>query len=288
LVKLFIGLGLLLFSGGIGAALYGLPYLVLEYGFTLVIGGIVGATGGLVLIGMGVLLKEVRRVGLKLTGSPQQAAIIASTKEASPPVVDQVDTLKPDSQGELFEPGVAAGIAKTALATAAVGGAAFAASRVSPFDKIERALEDVLETTRGDAKVVSETDETGRDSVNGGLNASREEQAGIRTLSFADGETRAETTDRADQDEVNLPGLPLSEVATIRSDPSAEPSSPDYQPVSSDEGVVRVYTIGDSSFTMYKDGTIRANTPQGMLTFSTMDELKTYLDQRPVASSAKA
>jgi hypothetical protein len=288
LVKLFIGLGLLLFFGGIGAALYGLPYLVLEYGFTFVIGGIVAATGGLVLIGIGVLLKEVRRVGLKLAIPAAQEVAVAEINDTSAPAANMADAPKPDQQGDLFAPGVA----KVATAMAMSGGAALAASRISPFDKIERALEDVLETTRGEAKSLATIDDDRQEPDDRqGLDDSQElaeysrddivsEDANARPPLLSDSETEALRSE--------LTGLKDVPVPAVKAPEPAEPSQPDHQPVSSDEGVVRVYTIGDSSFTMYKDGTIRADTPQGLRTFTTMEELKNYLDQRPVASSAKA
>jgi hypothetical protein len=286
LVILFIGLGLLLFLGGIGAAVYGLPYLVLEYGFTFVIGGIVAATGGLVLIGIGVLLREMRRVGMKLVAPEAGVAMPVAGHDRTPaPATDSADTARTGQQGDLFAPAADFGAAKVAAAgasisVAALGGAALAASRVSPFDKIERALEDVLETTRGDAREGAATDDDGPDLADDSLADSKSEEPDTEPSAFADSDTEALRSELT-----GLKGDPLPVAAAPVPD---GPVQPDHQPVSSDEGVVRVYTIGDSSFTMYADGTIRADTPQGLRTFTTMEELKTYLDQRPVASSAKA
>ena len=172
------------------------------------------------------------------------------------------------------------------MATAAAGGAAIAIGRISPFDKIERALEDVLETTRGEAKAAAGEDVS--QTTHDDPAAVEPEGAGIQTLSFGDGEDNAQAPEMAGMDEDDLPGAPPLEPAVADPELPEAPSPTERPPVSSDEGVVRVYTIGDSSFTMYADGTIRADTPQGIRTFTTMDELKAYLDQRPMASSAKA
>lgn len=276
MVILFTGLGLLLFFGGVGTALYGLPYLVLEYGFTSVIGGIVAATGGLVLIGIGVLVREVRRVGLKLTVAgipavrPETATPPAKADDLPAPVPDIADTPRPDQQGDLFEPG----LARAAVAVAAAGGAV-AASRASPFDKIERALEDVLETTRGEGRNgTATTDDEPRPA-----HPARDPDDDGKGADFAFADSDA------------LAPEPEPEAAGANEEPETRTTDappPERRPVSSDEGIVRVYTIGDSSFTMYSDGTIRADTPQGARYFATMDELKAYLDQRPIASSAKA
>jgi hypothetical protein len=55
------GLGLS-FGGGAAAIVDGLPYLVLERGFTQVIIGTVAATAGLIMLALAWVLVEVRRV----------------------------------------------------------------------------------------------------------------------------------------------------------------------------------------------------------------------------------
>jgi hypothetical protein len=49
------------------------------------------------------------------------------------------------------------------------------------------------------------------------------------------------------------------------------------RPAASEEGVVGAYQVGDTHFTMYADGSIKARTPEGEYSFASMDELKTYL-----------
>jgi hypothetical protein len=48
-------------------------------------------------------------------------------------------------------------------------------------------------------------------------------------------------------------------------------------PAANAEGVVSVHRIGDSTYTMFSDGTIRAETPNGAFGFATVAELKAYL-----------
>jgi hypothetical protein len=48
-------------------------------------------------------------------------------------------------------------------------------------------------------------------------------------------------------------------------------------PAANAEGVVSVHRIGDATYTMFADGTIRAETPEGAFGFSTVAELKAYL-----------
>lgn len=56
-----------------------------------------------------------------------------------------------------------------------------------------------------------------------------------------------------------------------------EGPAPAAEPAASEEGVVGAYQVGDAHFTIYADGSIRARTPDGEYSFSSMDELKVYL-----------
>lgn len=274
----FTAIGLLLLCGGGGAVAYGWPYLVLEYGFTIVITGVVCATSGLVLIGIGNLLKRLKRLeGQLATAIPSLDAHRAPAAEAP------ADAVRASSQSEA----AAVAMAAPAIAAAATG-------QISPFDKIERALGDVLDLTRGaEPAAVQGADATGptTDPLPVRREPAREQDehppletvggatlAGIRkaldqSLAGESEAARDVTTghDRAHQISTSTgPALSPDEGAIAGAG----------APVASDEGVVRVYTIGDSSFTMYADGTIRAMTPEGALVFTTMEQLKTYLDRR--------
>jgi hypothetical protein len=67
------------------------------------------------------------------------------------------------------------------------------------------------------------------------------------------------------------PAIEEAEAAT--EEPPAEPPGP----AASEEGIVGAYQVGDTHFTMYADGSIKARTPEGEYSFASMDELKTYL-----------
>jgi hypothetical protein len=60
---------------------------------------------------------------------------------------------------------------------------------------------------------------------------------------------------------------------------SVGPSQASTLPGISDEGIIGVHTVGASTFTMYADGTIRAETPDGPRQFENVAALKLYLAQ---------
>lgn len=71
----------------------------------------------------------------------------------------------------------------------------------------------------------------------------------------------------------------VDEVVTDEAETAAEAPQPAEppRPAASDEGVVGAYQVGDTHFTMYADGSIKARTPDGEYSFASMEELKTYL-----------
>jgi len=52
------------------------------------------------------------------------------------------------------------------------------------------------------------------------------------------------------------------------------------EPVSSDEGIIAAYNVGDSSYAMLADGRIRVSTPDKQHLFMSMDELKLFMAER--------
>jgi hypothetical protein len=62
-------------------------------------------------------------------------------------------------------------------------------------------------------------------------------------------------------------------------DAPVEPAAPP-SPAVSEDGVVAAYTVGDSAFTMYADGRIVAETPEGRYSFASMDELRLFMAER--------
>lgn len=67
----------------------------------------------------------------------------------------------------------------------------------------------------------------------------------------------------------------------VEPEPEALPEAPvadsPAQPEASDEGVVGAYQVGDTYFTIYADGSIQAQTPDGDYSFASMEELKLFL-----------
>ncbi len=81
---------------------------------------------------------------------------------------------------------------------------------------------------------------------------------------------------RAEHAPVLEPPLPDTEPAQ----PAAPETAANPAPVQSNDGVIAAYTVGDSSFTMYADGRIEAEAPEGRFTFASIDELRAFMAER--------
>jgi hypothetical protein len=116
LIAIFVLLGLALLGGGAAAILDGLPYLVLERGFTQVIIGTIAATAGVILLALAWVLVEVRRVKAALSNAGM-AMSVASLAGASQP-----QDAAPTPQGAL------PGAAEAAIGVGVGAGAVIAAA----------------------------------------------------------------------------------------------------------------------------------------------------------------
>ncbi|MGL4975303.1 MAG: hypothetical protein ACRC56_08400 [Bosea sp. (in: a-proteobacteria)] len=338
MVKLFIGLGVLIFFAGAAAVGLGLPYVVLERGFTQVIVGTVGMNAGLVLIGIGVVLREIRKGRVAATAAATPAAAV----DAPQPEAGSIAPLATAA---------AAGAAAAGLAVAASTNAEAASDKLTQpefdwpkldqpaavpeptlnlpkfelppldmpkldlpkfdlpkFDLPKLGLPAVDETplvdTAGLSDVVPGQDEFSRLRAALSDQLERPDSVGADVADAPEIVPVSEVDDQEEDVEVEQPtseGAPdtAPDAAAIASEDEAEeelatpepevveaeteePQAKQPEPareVVSDEGVVRAYQVGDTAFTVYGDGTIRAETREGEYTFQSMEEVRAFLAQ---------
>ena len=73
--------------------------------------------------------------------------------------------------------------------------------------------------------------------------------------------------------------------------PKSPPPPPPVAPVpatkheaESERQIVGRHVSGDSTYVMFSDGTVEAHTPDGVLHFASLDELRAYADERDAAN----
>jgi hypothetical protein len=114
LIILFVLLGVLLLGGGAATIIDGLPYLVLERGFTQVIVGTVIATGGVLMLALSRVLAELRRMRASLSETVTALAARPAAGEAVPGLATGKTALAAGA-------GLAAGAAAAVLANREAG-----------------------------------------------------------------------------------------------------------------------------------------------------------------------
>jgi|UPI00082F40D2 hypothetical protein len=121
LIILFILLGLTFLGGGAAAIIDGMPYLVLERGFTQVIIGTVVAVAGVILLALAAVLAKLRTLENKISGATMALSLAgaAGVTASEPGAVAQPSLADPAAMtGAAAVAGALAGAGLAAAATA--------------------------------------------------------------------------------------------------------------------------------------------------------------------------
>src|SRR6202034_2461486 len=87
---------------------------------------------------------------------------------------------------------------------------------------------------------------------------------------------RARGADAPPRRPVRTPST-VTEVAAIPDRPSPPPRAEEQPPVT----VLKSGVVDGMAYSLYSDGSIEAQMPEGMMRFASIDDLRTHLDPRP-------
>ncbi|GEP09224.1 hypothetical protein [Methylobacterium gnaphalii] len=294
IIALF-ALSLVMIVGGIAAVVQGFPYVRLESGQVLVIGGATAASAGAVLLGIAVALMELRRLfsTLRRHDGGEVASEPALPMSAAPLRAPSIEETSPLSAGPATATAGAAGLAGVALGSARdlAGHDHHPSLDSAPSYHLEAEppLPDLLSPA-----VPSQVSSPAPDepiSPDEDLFASPEDRPGHGPRAAVDAmidEKSAEPTPEPDPAQEELALRPaLEEPALAEPEPAAtdassipeEPAATETEPLKSDDlQVVGTYSSGANTYVMFANGTIQADTPRGQFTFQSLDELKAFVD----------
>jgi len=259
MVLLGAGLGLLLV--GLGALGYGIPYKEFGFGNTLIIAGAVAACSGFLMIGLWAVARELQQISQRLGG------VVAGAQPAFP--------------------------AESSLAPALVPPALSRASESVSADP--GAAPPWLEG-RGDAPLPPPAEAAPKPRRNllfTSTSRKERERAAARAseplapdLLSADLRPNPPAVD-APLVEPFGPMPPAFEDAWPKSErawragrgpaPDAAPAARDDKPQVT---VLKSGVVDGMAYSLYSDGSIEAQMPEGMMRFASIDELRSHLDQR--------
>jgi hypothetical protein len=302
--------GVLMMATGAGLGAWGAPYHMLDWGGTLVLSGTTLGSAGAIVVMLAAVLGQLGRMAA--TAADAKPVVLhadaSPAGRADPPLdtatVTAGSEAPPQGAGPVVSPvaATAAVVAGGGLATAAASILSSVSARPdeaglqakvaldapvteSPAyqspdrDALFSKVEDAVRALKADADAgLPGTTQTGMD-------ADRDAFSDLRAdLRAADGETLeasvSDTDDaddsRIDDDRADEPAVDLDEGRPAQ----GEERHAGREPAASDEGVVAAYTVGDISYTMFADGRIRADSPEGEQVFGSMDELKAHMAKR--------
>ncbi|MFE1601756.1 hypothetical protein [Methylobacterium sp. ID0610] len=263
MIGALFALSLLMILGGLAAIAQGLPFVRLEIGWTMVIAGAVGASGGAVLLGIAVAVARLARIEHLLAARAQAGR--AAAPEPAPPLPAMplplraeappapAPALSAEPVPPADEPPPAPPVPSPVAAALGEAGVASAAVLAAPELRFTRADPDDHPSSPAETEPAPSSE----------LPSPPPDAAAAVPAAPPPEEPRAE---------IPAPEMPPA--------PAPEPPSgpePEAGPGPEEPAIVGTYASGGNTYVMYSDGTIDAQTPGGKYRFHSLDELKTFI-----------
>jgi hypothetical protein len=263
--------GAIAVAAGVGMIGYGIPVREFSFGNTLIIAGTTAAVGGLVLIGVGAVVSQLRRLAETLAAQPASSRrpFEAFEPPAGPraaPVSNRVPGPpgKPQSEGRKLPP------AMEASAAAAIRGDSRPASVPAPK----------LQNPDRQGATGQEVAEEPAPPPRGGSNAppapGPEFEAPWQSPPPPSRAAKSSNFDSMWPADSRLAKRPI--VGEAKSEPRSD-MAPTPMPASPGEpaAILKSGVVDGMGYTLYTDGSIEAELPQGTLRFASINELREHL-----------
>jgi hypothetical protein len=294
IVSLIAGIGLLL--AGILAIAFGIPVKEFSFGNTLILVGTVSACSGILMIGLWIVIRELRAIARRL--GPGAAAELRAATTPPPALTAVLGDQAPEDGGFLFgrdqpatDPGHAGPAAPPPWHEEAASrdrGRSDApvvpeppepAPAVKPkrnllFSSSSRKERERAQTRTGDAPAADP-------GTPPAITPAPAEPSESPPATFDDAWPKPERSRTLD------PARRSGRAPSTFADANAGSASADRPPPaarSEDPPPVTVLKSGvvdGMAYSLYSDGSIEAQMPEGMMRFASIDELRAHLDHRP-------
>lgn len=310
IVLLIAGIGVIL--AGLAAIGFGIPVKEFGFGNTLILTGSVGVCTGLIMISLGLVVREMRRLAAELAVVEPRAAAPLSRRELKLPPASQDsddenddalapfgrETFAPPASGPTGpEPGVPPWQDEVLrdrerLAAAATSLAEEPKRRNLLFTSTRRDRE----KDRTDAVAQAlELDLSGpasappRDEAAGFDDAKQVEEAPRFEDAWPRGERPAPQPDRPRFSDAIRQAARASATHAERfsdrlPDPSEIPDRDEPAPAASQRApgvtVLKSGVVDGMAYSLYSDGSIEAQMPEGLMRFASIDDLREHLENR--------
>ncbi|KMO44111.1 hypothetical protein VQ03_04975 [Methylobacterium tarhaniae] len=293
-------LALLMLIGGLAAMIQGIPFVRLEVGWTMVIAGTVGASGGAVLLGITAAVARLARIERALVERASTPQAIAEPAAAAPgiapvraarsePVLPPIPF--PAAPPLAHEPRPAEPTGLDGGAALAAGAAVAAAGLAASELRLTRAEDPDLPSHEPSPQAPLPQDPSLQDPP---LQEPPLQDRPPHEPAPPAGEVRPMAAGMREDapsapPAAEPPPAPEPVVETSEREEAARPEEfPHQEPSRGDipqddrfeeppgKTVIGTYDSGGNTYTMYADGTIDADTPAGRFHFASIEELKVF------------
>ncbi|HEV7879342.1 DUF308 domain-containing protein [Bradyrhizobium sp.] len=289
--------GIAVLAAGLLAIVFGIPVKEFSFGNTLILAGAIAACAGAILLGLSVVVREIRNIARRLGSADLATSRVSSDQQASAagsgdrppdngvlpgrdqPAPEDLDAAKP-------APSPSAGSAPWRDEAAARDRARSrgdvtaepAPSEAAAATKARRNLLFSSSSRRERERAARTTDPAAADS-GPAPPVTPPDPKDAAPASFEDAWPQS---DRARPDALRRTRTPSTFAEPNAATPAPERPAPT---ASSEESapvtVLKSGVVDGMAYSLYSDGSIEAQMPEGMMRFASIDELRSHLDQRP-------
>jgi hypothetical protein len=288
-------LGILLTAAGAAAIGFGLPINDLSRGSTLILAGVFGLVGGLLLIGLAAVAAEVRKVVRALHARPAVPHPVARTAETTALPADTAQRESPPAEPVAAAPAPSLEVSASAIERLR-----------SSIPRAERSVpeaEEVPLSPNGQhqpAPVESSAAEPAPRAVGAAAVETREPKLDFLFRARPARPAQQPEFDslwpkRATRETLPDPRLEVARApaATSTADgraapiPPAAPAAAPAAPQPADEArtvaILKSGVVDGMAYTLYADGSIEAQLPQGTVRFGSIAELRAHIESNTQA-----
>lgn len=265
--------GIAAFTAGVAVLGYGISLIAFSLGSTLMTVGAIGVSTGLLLLGLWLVCRELRALARRLDGNelpllPRKAAApVAASETSLPPVVIGDLTAPPAPASEPVPPSWTEPEPEPEPA---------------PPPKPRRNLLFSSSSRRERERAAAKASEQPADEPPI-LPPSPEPVSDVAPEPEPELDPRASFDAAWPQAERIRPESPRRRDGAAAETKPFEPPAPrrpDPKPVTSEVTVLKSGVVDGMAYSLYSDGSIEAQMPEGMVRFASIDELRAHLDQR--------
>lgn len=273
MLMVLLGAGIGLLVVGLGALGFGIPIKEFGWGNTLVVSGAVAACSGILMIGLWVVARELHNISQRLgsravagvqTAFPPESALapaLMPAPQSHPPraIAEDIMAAHGGASPRMDEPGEAPLLPEPVEAAPAPKPRRNLLFTSTSRKERERAA------ARASEPLAPDMLSADLRPVSVGADPSQIEPSVATPPNFDDAWPKSERARRSGRN-------------------AAPPDAAPALPARDDKPQVTVLKSGvvdGMAYSLYSDGSIEAQMPEGMMRFASIDELRAHLDQRP-------